>query len=452
MSNVATLEALKAEVGDYGNIKGGAVAEDDFQRLQTLNEQYSLVLVGGKLVVIAENPDSENGSGWTFIQVQGFKTMLAPERGIDKFSLADAWLSWSKRRYFQGIGFWPEREPPRGCFNLYRGFSVKPTTGNVAPFLDLIRHICSTSGDGVADCFLNWLAHIFQRPWEKPTYSVLIFGQQAGGKGSIYRALQGILGRLCIQVNGASEITSRFNAVLLERLLVFCDEADLSKRETTNRLKAVISEKTISIEKKGLDREAIQNCARMMFACNSQEMPLYAEDSERRYLVIETPKSNLTPEFFTHFNLWLEHGGASHLLEYFLQRDIAEFSPYRPRTTNPLREAKLNSIEAGGVKDWICSELQKTNPFQQGNGHSDPAKIAVQDVISRFQLFRVDKGLKQAGEKQAGSRVGKALAALGVTTEGRAGRGDGKQYIFPSSDSMREALAASMGLTVDELF
>ncbi|WP_410966913.1 primase-helicase family protein, partial [Salmonella sp. SAL04277] len=81
-------------------------------------------------------------------------------------------------------------------------------------------------------------------------------------------------------------------------LLVFADEVTIHKPSEADRLKAIISEPTFNLERKGIDAEPMPNFARLIFASNSTQV-LQAGIRERRYLVLEpSPEKAQSREYF----------------------------------------------------------------------------------------------------------------------------------------------------------
>ncbi|EPT3041722.1 primase-helicase family protein, partial [Escherichia coli] len=92
------------------------------------------------------------------------------------------------------------------------------------------------------------------------------------GKGTTVKPLLQILGQYAAHINGAGHISGRFNSILANKLLVFADEVTIHKPSEADRLKAIISEPTFNLERKGIDAEPMPNFARLIFASNSTQV------------------------------------------------------------------------------------------------------------------------------------------------------------------------------------
>ncbi|MFW8412522.1 primase-helicase family protein, partial [Klebsiella pneumoniae] len=110
----------------------------------------------------------------------------------------------------------------------------------------------------------QWMAHLIQRPEEKPSVAVVMKSVEGTGKNTLVRPLLQILGPYAAQINGIRHLTGRFNSTLANKLLVFVDEAEMTEAGCADRLKAIISEPVFHLERKGMEPEPVPNCARMI--------------------------------------------------------------------------------------------------------------------------------------------------------------------------------------------
>ena len=418
----------------FGSVAGIPVEDEkQYQRLMAIAEKYAIAIVGGRTRYLATTDERLTGQRFRFLHAEAFKSELAPLAPfIKRMPMSDAFIKWDQRPYYKGLGFWPDGVVPDGYLNLFNGYRVEPEAGgDIDPFLTLVHHLCKDSGEDAEECLLNWLAHMFQCPSEKPSFAVLIYGVQGSGKGTLYRTLHAMLGHLAIQLNGSWNLTGRFNAVLEGRLLVYADEVDLGTKGVAGRLKAIITEPNLAIERKNVDVELMTNYTRLLFACNTEDSPLFAESTERRYLVIETPEETLPPEFFSSYAKWLK-SSAGCLLHYLMNRPLTQFSAHRPVQSDALRRAKVASIEVGTVLDWICHELESMHPFGLAFDKGESTGYAVAtEIVKRYSDFRGDRKLPPMSLPQMRSCVGKTMRKIGVKCFGRPNRGDGVRYYFP---------------------
>ena len=116
---------------------------------------------------------------------------------------------------------------------------------------------------------LDWLAHLVQRPWEKPSSAFAMQGRQGCGKGTVIDAMEPILGSYLKRVHNIDELLSEnFNAsIMQDALLVFLDESVWSgNKSTANRLKALISENSHKVNEKFMPSYSVDSYLRVVLA------------------------------------------------------------------------------------------------------------------------------------------------------------------------------------------
>src|SRR6476646_7923260 len=136
------------------------------------NKTYAHILVGDKSCILREFKTPEGHLDFNLMSSAAFrewtgeyKICIGTTRSGDPQTkpAADFWLHHAKRRKYEGIGFYPDREVP-GLYNLWRGFAVEPKKGDCSKFLaHLHDNICQRDAE-LYDWVTCWFADIFQRP------------------------------------------------------------------------------------------------------------------------------------------------------------------------------------------------------------------------------------------------------------------------------------------------
>jgi len=416
----------------------------DLARLQNLNTRYTHVMVGGKNRVVSLKPCPVDGQAYSFESPAEFRGYFLHEPRIGTKRAGDAWLTWPGKQFKpEGVGFYPDPvKCPAHVFNLYQGLAIQPVSGDVSPYLEHLEHVIC-AGDQIALRYLlGWFAHLIQRPDEKPSVAVVLKSVEGTGKGTMFRPFKAILGAHAVQVNGYRQIAGRFNATVANKLLVFGDEVELTSQAVADRLKGLISEQTINLERKGIDPEPMPNYARFIFASNSEHMIL-AGSRERRYLVLEpSPHKAQDKAYFDRLYHWLEHDGPAALLAFLQEYDLTSFDPRRAPSTRALIGEKLASLRPADA--YIFEELSQAEPF-----HGE-TRIEAGELVRRFMEW-ASLNQDELPPPKARSALGKAMGRMEVPTVGRTDRG-GKWYELPSPATMRERFAATMGHQAIDIF
>ena len=424
---------------------GSRLNTDDISLLDEVNTTYTHVYAFGDHHVVRMRPNPVTGETHCFQTLNSFRNNFLDQGRIAGRRLGEAWLSWpGHSKQIGGVGFYPNPENcPRDVYNLFTGLSVKPVAGDVTPYLEhLEKVICA--GDSETYLYLiGWLAHLFQRPEEKPSVAIVMKSIEGTGKGSMVRPLLEILGMYAIQVNGSGQIAGRFNSTIANKLFVFVDEADLTDGRSADRLKAIISEDTVNLERKGKDPEIMPNYARFIFASNRDRV-INAGLRERRYLVLEPDAIYAQNKgYFDRLHHWISDNGAQKLLAWLLSYDLSHFDPRRAPVTAALVEEKLASMPA--VYQFIYSELWSRQPFKL------QSRVNATELVEMLINWSESNG-ETIKPPAARSAVGRIMKAMGIQVMGRSDRGDGRYYDLPDISEMKRAFAAILGEKTEKLF
>jgi hypothetical protein len=424
-------------------INGKTVTEEELKRLLKLNEQFTHTSMGGKHVIVSLGFDGRNSKSYLFESIYEFKNRFLHEPQIAGINAGEAWKQWEAKNFCEdGVVFCPDSTKClKSQFNLFRGFALTSKQGDVSPFLNHVKSVICNDDEKTAKYFIQFFAHLLQKPDEKPSVAIVMKSVEGTGKGALMQPVLQILGEYGVQTNGSNLVTGRFNSTLANKLLVFADEVDLTERRTADKLKALISETTMNIERKGIDPVPVANYGRFIFASNMERV-LNAGSRERRYLVVE-PNASLAQDkdYFDQYFAWLDNAGAEHLMHYLQHLDISDFNPRQAPITKALIEEKLNNLNTAMA--FMYEELQKENPF---NGR---VRATPQDLIHLLTDFAATRGEKPSIETSR-STLGKMMLSLNIRSTGRRGRD--LCYDLGDIDNIKSSFANKLGHKLEDLF
>jgi Family of unknown function (DUF5906) len=222
-----------------------------------------------------------------------------PEGETTAFYHGEHYLKDNNRTWFNKIVFDPtdrgcENEENYGCFNTYNGMEFEPNDlfevipSRVQPFLDHLKFIMSNGNETMGSFLLDWCAHIIQHPGTKPESCCLFLSVQGTGKGIFWNIFSKLLGeKLVVTVNSKHRLTGNFNNHLADKLLVLVDEVMFGgEHAVNNQIKNMITDKTMVVERKGIDSMSRRSCERYVFMSN-EDWPLRVEASDRRSACFE---------------------------------------------------------------------------------------------------------------------------------------------------------------------
>lgn len=235
--------------------------------------------------------------------------------------------------------------------NMFAGLDVEPvpcTGEEVAPMLELLRHLCSDTAvsadevDKAMEWVLRWQAYPLQNIGAKMQTAIVMHGAQGTGKNLYWDVWRDLYGQYGITVT-QTEIEDKFNGWVSRKLAIIGDEV-VSKQEmyhNKNRLKLVVTqEKKFAIRGMQMETRWESNHANVVFLSN-ESMPLALEERDRRYQVIYTPLEADTA-LYERVRDFLAHGGAAKWLHYLQTYPLDGFDEH----TKPLMtQAKTALIE-----------------------------------------------------------------------------------------------------------
>lgn len=193
------------------------------------------------------------------------------------------------------------------------------------------------------ETLLDYLCYIVQNPGKKVRWAILLQGAQGCGKTFIAEAMAAVLGKQHVRSLDASVLlTSGFNDWAVGAQVVTIEEIRVvghNRFEVMNKLKPVIANDTISVNRKFRDVSTCENVSNyMMFTNHGDSLAL--SDGDRRYFVLRSliqsaqQVRDLGPKYFERlFRMLRKNAGG---LRAFLEaRELTKgFNPngHAPRT------------------------------------------------------------------------------------------------------------------------
>ena len=344
----------------------GAASENVPEHITRINERHFLAPQGGKTLVFREGVHPFDGRHTLQgMSLPDFRALLSNEfvddwdaRGKPKrTSVAESWLSHPMRRQYEGLVLDPSGGAP-GYYNRWRGLAVAPREGSWDLMREHIRVILCNGDERVFEYVLNWLALCVQRPGLPAEVAIVMCGGRGSGKGIVVRAVGSLFGQHFKHISQARHLTGNFNGHLEDCVVLFVDEGFWAgDKQGEAVLKHLITEPTITIERKGQEVEQVPNRLHMLIASNS-DWVVPAGLDERRYLVLvvsDSKKQDAT--YFGALAHELENGGREAMLYDLLQRDIQNFNQRQVPSTTGLVDQKLLSLEPH--QQWYFERLQE---------------------------------------------------------------------------------------------
>lgn len=260
---------------------------------------------------------------------------------------------------------------------------------------------------------LQWIAHIFQKPWERPSFHLMWPSDPGTGKGFL---IECVLQPLLLHTEVAasySKVMDRFSTMLETSYLVLLDDCKTSSDATQTKLKSILSEERQHVERKQAQGKMVPSYTRFILASN-EARPLYLDADERRWLVfdrlVHRIDGNETQQFIACLDAWIKSEGAlDKIYNWFMNYDLTGFNHKRAPESKALKEMVALSV----------------------NPHEEFTAVFIQDNIVFTLKELQDAFLAEGLPKANPSHVPHIMSKLGYTKSQIQFDGKRSMYYYP---------------------
>ncbi|HEX6015403.1 MAG TPA: primase-helicase family protein, partial [Geminicoccaceae bacterium] len=333
--------------------------------------------------------------------------------------LGSAWLAHRFRRNYREIALVPEGPCPPDVFNLWRGFGVEPKAGTWGTLKLHLRSVVCAGNEEHYRWLLGWLAYCVQNPGNQAEVAVVLRGLKGTGKGMLGRLLMRVFRNHCLHITNPRHLVGNFNAHLVDALFLFLAEAFWAgDKQGEGTLKALITERSLMIEPKGMDSFQMPNRLKILMASNN-DWVVPASAGERRYLLLDVSDAKKGDQaYFTRLSAAIEGDELAALLHDLLRHDLAGWEHRAVPHTAALDAQKLISADsfarywhdclaAGyllntGEADWpgtvVCQVLH-AGYVEHAHQHGDRHPLTIDQLGVRLRQLSPD-GVKTSRPHQ----------------------------------------------------
>lgn len=239
-------------------------------------------------------------------------------------SAAEDWLKWPKRMELQKIVYTPgaEQITDDRCFNIWQGWGCEPREGDFSPWTKLLDHLFQGFPEE-RSWFERWCAYPLQNPGAKMFTASVIWGSQTGtGKSMTGYSLKRIYGPNFIEIGDKELQNTRYAWAENRQFVLGDDVTGQEQRKHADRLKAMITQQEMLIDKKYVPEFTVVDRINYLFTSNHSDA-FFLEDDDRRFFVHEACVSPLPFEFYQNYVKWLDSpDGPSALFYHLLNLDL----------------------------------------------------------------------------------------------------------------------------------
>jgi hypothetical protein len=321
--------------------------------------------------------------------------------------VASIWLESDKRLTVEDITYKPSGKAltvnPRGASSVNswspRGDFQKPANHHELA-TRFTSHIEWLFGDA-AGIFLDWLAHIEQKPGELPHFGFIHIAKKHGlGRGWLGSVLSRVWsGNVAPAFDLIQTLEKGFNDRLSRCHLAIVDEIYEGGGEKWKHASAlrqlITAEQRLINPKFGFQRVEFNVCRWLLFSNHVGAIPL--DEHDRRFWVINSPDEPREESIYVGLYALLKNADFIKSVRYFLAtRDISQFNAgQRP----PMTEAKLELTQSAKSEvDHLASAIAQSWPV---------------DVVYKSEVSAL---LAQEGNSQISDRaIANALDRVGIS-------------------------------------
>ncbi|GAA6198706.1 hypothetical protein NBRC116598_41510 [Pseudophaeobacter arcticus] len=278
------------------------LGDDMKEAMSTLAHRYAIVNMQGK-VKFVRKPD---------LKLLGQKTM----QSIIEVSSKQDFLDFHANRYFlkknpipggptkdypaklffdsqkrySGITFAP---PPASAgpndFNMYYGRALVSEEGDFDDIHDFLYFVVCNGRAWVYDWLILYLAHMVQRPGDKPGTALIATGKGGVGKGTFGEIIKRLTYPHFKLIEKDAHLFGQFAGEHLSKCIaVHLTEAMTATPKLSQETKAYVTSPTLQVEPKGMNMYEVESFLRLYIEGNFKNVVMIeGNGSERRYLVFQ---------------------------------------------------------------------------------------------------------------------------------------------------------------------
>lgn len=326
-------------------------------KIARLNKIHAVARVSSKTVVMDFHDDGSVTYGSVGDLHNYYENDRVPKDDTTE-PITKMWMRHKQRRsYPGGIVFAPNRDV-EGAYNHWQGFSVEPDdTRSCALFLDHLLNIFCNGNEDHFWYMIGWLAHMIQKPEEKPGVAIIARGKKRIGKDTVFEYVGGLFAHHYITIGNQEQMTSKFNAHQERCLLLHMQEGFWAgDKKAEGQLKYMITSPVALIEPKGMNAFPVNSVLRLFISSNERWVVPATEDEGRFFVLNVSSKRRNDHKYFAAIRHEMENGGREALLDYLMNHDISKFQVRAVPDTEGLAEQKVEGLK--NVERWWHGVLQ----------------------------------------------------------------------------------------------
>jgi len=235
------------------------------------------------------------------------------------------------------------------CYNVYNKVHYTPKKGEYPHIQMMMEHIFGEQ----TELGYRYLQCLYLFPKQILPIICLVSEKRDTGKTTFMDFLQMWLGDNCVPLDPKA-LTSQFNSIYSNKLVILIDETMLEKQSAIERLKAIATQKTISVNQKFTAEYVVDFYGKVVIASNAVKKFMRIDSEEIRFWVreIQAPKRKVT-DILKKMQTEIPA-----LLQYLNTLPAPDFTKSRMVfTKEEIRTSALDAVVKES-KSGLCKELE----------------------------------------------------------------------------------------------
>lgn len=271
-----------------------------------------------------------------------------------------------------------------GCYNLMEPIMFDPKPGRMDTTIQFLKHIFGGEGtiewDEEEQCYkehnfkgdqfsiaLDYLTILHQHPKQKTFVPCLVSKEQGTGKTTF-------LEWLCTVYNGNGTILDNerfkmnFNGHYASKFIIGLDEGflDVEKKAERERLKKMVTSKTMFLEYKGMDIREIPYYGHLIICSNDADNLMKMEEEDTRWFVVKVPRAkskdpDLEKKLMDEIPHYLHYISSRKVFHPKVDRlwfDPKDFETEQMRKIIEVTKSRIDAVVENWVKDLFLTYKQ----------------------------------------------------------------------------------------------
>lgn len=322
--------------------------------LQILQSEYALLEIGGKFGVIQKSdlvwhPGMVSAPALRVFCGAEIRTLLMRRlqtvaSSMDPGVVIKDFLHSPNTTTYRNLAFSPV-PVPNDTLNLWHGMTIESKQGSWLTIQQYLEHVLCSSDKDAYQYLRYYLAHMLQKPEEKPGVMIVMLGGQGIGKGTLEVILRKMFAATTLMVSDVDSVVGRFNSCLERAYIVFMDEALFKgDRKSSDRLKNFVSAAHIQIEAKHQPERSIESFHRFFAASNSQHFANTEYDDRRMFYLKVSEQFKGNHEYWKALYKAIQAGEVEAMVHDLLALDLTDFVPGNRPASKELLHQKIQSL------------------------------------------------------------------------------------------------------------